>query len=237
MTSVKRIFAFSGQDHADEFARQGYILIRNGVDPDFLDYATRQLDTYRHERENISGRYDKRGLKEQYLFEFPDDEAVIYDAVDRLGRLTGLDADELVLSERHFKVYQHDADPSPPPHKDRKSSQIAVGLPIAVPDASRVIIFPDHERWENPYDSYDELLRSLPEERLPEKVLDGVKPVEIETRRGDVFVFQGASMYHERINSAGSMLLYLKWNVLDLDPIGENLSLLPRSRVRATQPV
>lgn len=234
MSTVKHMFSFSPERYSEAFARQGYVTVPQGVSPDFLAYATEQLDEHRRVNGNIAGRFDRRGMKEQYLFEFPDDDELIDAAVNVIAALTGLPAEDLLISERHYKVYRKDADQNPIPHKDRKSSQISLGIPLRVPDATRVIVYPDHESWDNPYDSYDELLRSLPEDKLPQNCLVGITPVELQALPGDVIVFHGARMFHERINGAGSQVLYLKWNALSLDPIGENLTRLPRSKRRTT---
>ncbi len=227
-----RIFTFDPSEHSERFRRQSYICIHHGVSEGFLNFATEQLNAHLRSGDNISGRFDKRGMKRQFLFAFPDDEAAILDAADRLAALTGLPRERMTLSERHYKVYNDDAPARPVPHKDRCSSQISVGVPL-VPEASRLAVFPDHDRTENPFDSYDELLRSLPPERRPENLLRDVAPVEAPTRRGDVFVFWGANMFHERINPAGTRILYLKWNALGLDPIGEDLACLRRAREEA----
>lgn len=227
-----RIFSFPPAAYAGLFASQGFVCIRNGVTAAFFDFAWRQLQERRVASGNIASRYDKRGMKEQYLFDFPPDEPAIVDAVEALATLTGLPAADIVLSERHYKVYAADADPNPTPHKDRCSSQISLGIPLVVPEVSRVVLYPHHERWPNPFDSYDELLRSQPPEQRPEITLRGVEPVEVRARPGDVLVFFGADMYHERLDGAGTHILYLKWNALGLDPIGENLACLPLAQAR-----
>ena len=63
--------------------------------------------------------------------------------------------------------------------------------------------------------------------------MKGISPVVLDPRPGDVVVFQGSSIYHERMRAAGSKILYLKLNAMGLDPIGENLPMLPLKTARA----
>ena len=227
---MSTLFQFVARDHAAQFGKHGYALIRNAVTVDFLDYVKGQLAQCVREAEDLSPKVEQRRLKQQFLFEFRDhdlfDRAV--ELVTTIGELTGLPADELILSERHLKIYRADAPQNPPPHKDRRATQVAVGIPLEMPSVSRLILYPYHQRSENPFDSYDEFIRWLPEEQRPQNALKGVAPVELDTRPGDLIVFWGSSMYHQRMGDvAGSQVLYLKLNALGLDPLGENLPMLP----------
>ena len=51
-----------------------------------------------------------------------------------------------------------------------------------------------------------------------------IEPVKVDVRPGDVVLFRGSSIYHERVNAANTTLLYLKFNSMRLDPIGEDPS-------------
>lgn len=229
------MFDFAVDHYAPYFKRNGFVLVENGVTPAFLAFLRRQLEFCEREAQDISAYYDKRNRKQQYLFEFPDDPDLAVEFVTVIGELTGLPGDQIVLSERHIKVYPEDARPDPPPHKDRRASQVAVGIPILSPPASRLILYPYDEVGENVYDSYDQFLRALPADRRPEVALKDVAPVEIEARPGDMIAFRGSSIFHERMRAAGSKILYLKLNVLGLDPIGENLEMLPLQRSRRSE--
>jgi hypothetical protein len=227
------LFRFAACDHVSHFERNGYVLIENGVSSEFLDFVRSELARCEQDHDDISPQFDKRGRKRQYLFEFPDDIGLIQQLVSTIGELTGLPADDLVISERHIKVYPLDARPDPPPHKDRRASQVAIGIPVVSPRESRLILYPHHQRSENVFDSYDEFIRSLPQAERPENALKGISPVVLDPRPGDVVVFQGSSIYHERMRAAGSKILYLKLNAMGLDPIGENLPMLPLKSARA----
>ena len=95
------------------------------------------------------------------------------------------------------------------------------------PAPSRLILYPYHQRSENVFDSCDEFRRSLSEAQRPKNSLKGVSPVALDPQPGDLVVFKGSAIYHERMRAAGSKILYLKLNALGLDPIGENLPALP----------
>jgi hypothetical protein len=233
---MSTLFTFAAPDYASQFKKDGYVLIKNGVSTDFLDHMSNELQRcMQGQEEDLSPKVEERRLKQQYLFEFPNDLGLIVELVTTIGRLTGLPVDDLIISERHLKVYRSDAPQDPPPHKDRRATQIAIGIPIAIPSASRLVLYPYHERSENTFDSYDEFIRALPEAKRPENALKGVSPVVLDTHPGDVVVFWGSTTFHERLKAAGSQILYLKLNALGLDPIGENLAVLPLklSRVAA----
>jgi len=224
MLKPNKIFNFAPSDYAREFAANGFVVVENGVSDRFLNYAVEQIGEW-VKAGDIST--SNRHLKQEFLFSFPDDRNILSELVETIGQLTGLLADDLIISERHLKIYREDAQQNPLPHKDRKGTQLAVGIPIDVSIESRLILYPFHELDENSYDSYDDFLASLPEDKRPEKALRDITPLSIDTKRGDLIVFLGSRIWHERTNAAGSKLLYLKMNALGLDPLGENLPELP----------
>lgn len=218
--------------YADDFAANGFIVVKQGMHTEFLDYAKAQIERC------ISGgdiSRSKRRLKQEYLFTFPEQREAVAEFVETIGRLTGLPYTDLIISERHLKVYREDAPQNPPPHKDRHGTQLSIGVPLEVGAASRLILYPYHERSENTFDSYDEFLASLSESEKPENALRGVDPVTIDTRPGDLIVFWGSTIWHERTNAAGAKVLYFKMNALGLDPLGENLATLPLAAQREPQ--
>jgi hypothetical protein len=229
---MHRLFTFAPTDYAAHYREHGYALVTGGVSAEFLDFIEAELAHCEREQDDISSKFDKRGRKQQYLFNFPEQLSFVTELVTTMGRLTGLPADELVISERHIKVYPVDARPDPPPHKDRRASQLALGIPIVSPPEARLYLYPHHQRYENPFDSYDEFVRSLAEADRPENSLKGVDPVVVDPQPGDLIVFEGSSIYHERMRAAGSKILYLKMNAFGLNPIGENLSMLPLAASR-----
>jgi len=41
-----------------------------------------------------------------------------------------------------------------------------------------------------------------------------------------MIIFHGSTVFHERINSAGCLILYIKFNSAGQDPLGEHAKLL-----------
>jgi hypothetical protein len=128
----------------------------------------------------------------------------------------------MALCERHVKVYDAKAPAHPPPHKDRVASQVAVGLPLIVPDNSHIILYPNDYLEINPFNSTALWRTSLDDEALPERILANIEPMRFDVRPGDVIMFRGSSIYHERVNPANTALLYLKFNDMGMDPVGED---------------
>src|SRR3954452_11214903 len=163
-----RVFDFDPEQYAATYAEQGWAHIREGVTEEvhalLTDYAREELDQHKLDAFAI------RGNKEQARLEFPED--LDFDGLlDDVAALAGLERDTLVLSERHIQIYDADAAPAPPAHKDRFPSQISIGLSIAAPAASRPVI-PLHDHREvNPFTSAVGLRRSLQPDELPEVIL------------------------------------------------------------------
>ena len=168
MLKPNEMFNFAPSDYAREFAANGFVVVENGVSDQFLNYADEQIGEW-VQAGDIST--SKRRLKQEFLFSFSDDRNILSELVETIGQLTGLLSNDLIISERHLKIYREDAPQNPLPHKDRKGTQLAVGIPIGVSITSRLILYPFHELDENSYDSYDDFLASLPEDKRPEKAL------------------------------------------------------------------
>ena len=128
----------------------------------------------------------------------------------------------MTLSERHLKVYDDDAPPDVPAHKDRFASLVSVGLSIHIPPESRLLLYPDIDRGPNPYNVSGSLRERLEPDQLPEVVLREAQPVEIADQAGDVTMFAGSDIWHVRRNQAGARNLYLKFNDFDCDPLSED---------------
>lgn len=220
-----KVFEFTPGDYRSSYTRDGWVRIKEGVDPSFFAFL-QEFVTAR----TASGRLSAEGLageKDQFLFDFPagvDYRRVLFDV---LGSLTGLRSASMTLSERHVKVYSEGAAPFPSAHNDRLSSQIAVGISVEVPPGSHLVLYPRDDRYVNPFLSTG-LRDSLEPERLPDVVLDGALEVEVHDAPGDVIVFPGSSMWHLRRRSAGTVNLYLKFNEFDADPLGEDPSTAER---------
>jgi hypothetical protein len=213
-----KVFSFSPAAYRDTYERQGWVHVRDGLTPEFLETARRIVAQAEADRP-LGGR-GIAGAKSQFVFEFPD--PAHYDELfDVVAELCGLDRPAVTLSERHIKAYESDADPDPIAHKDRFASQVSMGLSLVVPDGSHLVLYPEDDVWENPF--LNTALRdSLEDDQLPEVVLRDARGVEIHDAPGDVVVFRGSAFWHLRRRSADTVNIYLKFNEFGADPLGED---------------
>jgi hypothetical protein len=239
-------FRVSLASFADEFGRCDYIHIKDAVDPDFFGFAIDQLrQCQRSGRNEIAARAIKN-KKKQYLFEFPDDQQMaLAELLGSIAALTGLSEPKMRLSERHIMIYDENAAAAPKLHKDRFASQISVGIPLEVSDESRIVLLPHGARQINlleqavysarevdptaEFVSWETLGLAPPETEVAKH---GLEVVALGAGPGDVVVFAGSSIFHGRLNSACSSMLYFKLNAMGLDPLGEHLQPL-REKVPA----
>lgn len=215
------VFNFDPSLYTEEYNKNGYVHIKGGVNPAFLNLAHEFMrQSIANESEASLEEWRFKGKKAQFLFDFP--ESTDFDSHVRkvVGSVAGMK--EVTLCERHIKVYEEGAPSTPPPHKDRVASQLTVGIPLSVPEDSLLILYPDIYRDVNPFYTTALYRSSLDEELLPEKILNDYEPLKIDVRPGDVIMFRGAAIYHERLNPSNTSLLYLKFNDMNLDPLGED---------------
>jgi hypothetical protein len=220
-----KVFSFDPAAHRDEFLSQGWIHIKGGVTPEFVEvmrgFVARELNEERLRQFALEGK------KGQGRFEFPGDVDFPGELYDAISGVCGLDRETIALSERHINAYNNDARPDPAPHKDRDASKVSVGLCIERAD-SEVVIYPGASRELNPFVSAATYYDSLPDDRKPEVVLTPEQEVTIRDEPGDVVMFYGSAIWHLRRRSAGSVNLYLKFNDFDYDPLGEDPTTIER---------
>lgn len=222
-----KMFAFDVESARATFAEQGWVHLPGGLDPEYLAEVRRQVAAA--DAAAPLRAKGLRGEKDQHLLELAAGMTWDTDVFDVAAAVCGLRRPTTTLSERHIKSYLDDADPAPFAHKDRFASQISVGCTVEVREGSRLVLFPETDRGENPY--LDARLReSLEPDRLPEVVLDGAPEVEIHDQPGDVVLFPGSSMWHLRRDAAGTRVVYVKLNDFDCDPLGEDPSTELRRR-------
>ena len=191
---MKPMFTFDPSRYAAEFAEKGFVHIRGGLSEEYLALLKRQLAEYT-DRDRLP-RF-ARGDKQQSLYEFPDDYGRGR-LCEMVGKVCGLEPADLIVSERHIKAYEPDADPEPMPHKDRYATQIALGFSVHVPPESTLVIYPYDEVSVNPFIAWADFKASLPPEKMPDIVLKSARRVEIHDEAGDVVLFRGNSMWHYR---------------------------------------
>jgi hypothetical protein len=214
------IFNFDPAQYSETFAREGYVHIHHGVTEEFFAKMAEQVD------ENIRARTMKEfavGDKQQAMYEFPDDgKDYVQDLLGTVGKVCSLKPDALVLSERHIKAYEADADSEPLAHKDRYASQISVGISVHVQNGSTLVLYPYEMCEVNPFNSSTRLRASLSLDQYPEPALRHARRVEIHDSPRDVIIFRGHSIWHLRANPALTTMLYLKLNAFNCDPLGED---------------
>lgn len=219
------MFTTDLSSYAQEFWRKGYINIQDAISPDFLRYCDEQLASKLETRESELHRHEIAGKKKQCLFELPEDPTIREALYETVGIFLRVASKDVTLSERHYKLYSPSAPPFPIPHKDRRASEIAIGIPLQVHAESRLFLFPNQMRSTNPYASNKELREHSDVSALPEFALKDIQPIRIYSKRGDAVFFLGSSMFHERENAADAIILYLKFNSFGDDPLNEDIAL------------
>ncbi|MBI2804459.1 MAG: hypothetical protein HYX68_05670 [Planctomycetes bacterium] len=216
---MARMFSFDPRDYAATFRSEGFVHIPGGLSEEFYQILSRQVDEY------LAGELMKDfaiGDKQQALYQFPPNGNYQEDLRQAVAGVCGVEASALVLSERHIKAYEAKAIPDPLAHKDRFASEFSVGFSVRVANESTLSLFPYDELDVNPFNSSTELRASLRPAWLPEKPLQNARRVDIKDSPGDVIMFRGNSIWHLRSRPAGTVMLYLKLNTFNCDPLGED---------------
>lgn len=214
------LFKFDPAQYADHFAKEGYVHIPGGVTDAFYQKMVRQVE--RDMRTKVAKEF-AIGDKQQAVYEFPDDgNDYVTELCEGVAGVCGVDARQLVLSERHVKAYEPNAAPEPNAHKDRFASQISVGLSVHVREGSTLVLYPYDELDVNPFNTSVQLRASLSPDRYPEPALKRGRRIEIKDAAGDVIMFRGHKIWHLRANPANTTMLYFKLNAFNCDPLGED---------------
>jgi hypothetical protein len=206
--------------YRDQLQRDGYILLKGIVSDEFM---TTLQDFLRRSRTGDVAEYGTwriGGKKHQFLYDFPSKDIANRFRVE-LAALTGLDEQRFTISERHLKQYEDDAPEYPAPHKDRGASKFSIGLPIHLGPETSVCVFPSLDRTAN----YGERAVFMTEKDHPD--LAGIyaspEALPLNEELGDMIVFLGSGIYHERIRPRGTAVLYIKVNDEGFDPLGEDI--------------
>lgn len=165
------------------------------------------------------------GKKRQYLFDFPSKE-FFEEFCEGISQITGYPSDKVTVGERHIKVYLEDAPDYPAPHMDRHAAAFTIGFPIHIAEGSRVCFFPHLSRERNV--NSRAIYADVPSNTDMAEYYNDERITSFEGKLGDMFVFHGSTIFHERIRPAGSVILYIKINAEGQDPLGEHASLLER---------
>jgi hypothetical protein len=219
---MPKMFTFDPADYAATFAAQDYVHIPQGLTEEYYKIVWAQVEEYQrtHVLKNFA-----IGDKQQALYQFPQDQDYVGEFLRMAGGVSGYEPTELVISERHIKAYEADAVSYPLAHKDRHATELAIGFAVRVPKGSTLVLYPQDEREENPFNSSTEWRASIDPQRLPEVTLKDAQRIEIQDGPRDVMIFRGRSIWHMREHPAHTVMLYFKLNAFNSDPLGED----PRS--------
>jgi hypothetical protein len=214
------MFNFDPGGARADFEQRGYVHLRGVLKQEVVDTLTDFLAKSLHDNSDERGEWRIYGKKRQFLFDFPDTETA--EQFRRgMAALTGIEQDDFTISERHLKVYDSDAAPWPAPHKDRAASEISIGLPVAIPEKSSACVFPGLQPGAN----MEERAVFLTDRDHPHlnEIYQLEECVMLHEKPGDLVVFLGSSIYHERVHPAGAAILYIKVNGTGSDPLGEDI--------------
>lgn len=217
--------------HRQAFVRDGYVLLKDVISDRFMQYLQDFLMRSRMGEVAEYGQWRIGGKKHQFLFDFPSEDFALRFR-DGIAALTGMAPDKLAISERHLKQYEDDAPDYPAPHKDRGASKISIGLPVYLGPETSVCVFPNLDRSANT----SERAVFMTEQDNPglADIYKSKDALLLNERLGDMIMFLGSTIYHERIRPRGTAVLYIKVNDEGSDPLSENV--FNNARKRALQP-
>lgn len=214
------VFDYDPARHRADLAEKGYAHLKGVLSKEFVAELQSFLDRSMAEAANESDTWKIKGKKRQFVFEFSSTEAAS-ELRRGLAALTGIAESDFTISERHLKVYDDAADPYPAPHKDRSASHYSIGLPVRLPEGSSVCVFPEMEFGHNTEPRAVFMAAEDPDARRALYASDQARLLNEEV--GDVVIFLGSRIYHERVRGAGTAILYIKCNGEGDDPLSENI--------------
>ena len=203
-----------------QLERDGFILLKDILS----DYFMASLKTYLAQtRMGMVAEYGQwriGGKKQQFLYDFPSREVA-----DRfregIAALTGISEQGFTISERHLKQYDDDAPAYPSPHKDRGASKYSIGLPVYLGPETSVCVFPNLDR--TPNEGERAVFMTGQDHPDLEGIYNSPDALPLHEELGDMIVFLGSAIYHERIRPRGTSVIYIKVNGEGFDPLGENI--------------
>ena len=206
--------------YREQLQRDGYILLKDVLSDRFMSSLQDFHDRSKAGQVAEYGQWRIGGKKHQFLYDFPDREIAERFRTE-LAALTSLDAGRFTISERHLKQYEEDAPDYPAPHKDRGASKYSIGLPIYLAPETSVCVFPALDR--TPNDGERAVFMTAQDHPGLADIYKSPDALPLHEELGDMIVFLGSSIYHERIRPRGTAVLYLKVNDEGFDPLGENI--------------
>ena len=209
--------------HRKKLEQSGYLHLEKTLSDDFVQSLKFYGSQITVNKLDEIAEWHIPGKKRQYLYDFATQK--FFDSFRKgLSGIIGKPAEEIVISERHIKVYLSEAADFPAPHKDRHAAEYTIGFPIHIPTDSRVCFFPFLSREENT--EQRAVYAEMPDGTEMEHFYTDERIVKVKGDVGDMFIFHGSTVFHERIMSSGSMILYIKVNTASRDPLREHASLM-----------
>ena len=206
--------------YREQLDREGYVLLKDVLSASFMADLKGYLERSRSGQVEEYGKWRIGGKKQQFLYDFPN-TGMAERFRNEIAALTGLKAETFTISERHLKQYDSDAPDYPAPHKDRGASKFSIGLPVYLGPETSVCVFPTLDRTPNS----GERAVYITEQDHPglKDIYASPEALPLHEELGDMIVFLGSSIYHERIRPRGTSVIYIKVNDEGFDPLGENI--------------
>ena len=224
------MFKYDPGAHASDLRERGFAHLRDVLADEFVSCLTDFHAAAMAEASRESEAWKIARKKRQFVFDFPSPE-VAAEFRRGMSALTGIDEADFTISERHLKVYDREAPPFPAPHKDRAASHFSIGMPVDLPEGSTVCVFPELEPGPNTKERA--VFLTPVHDADPAVLYDAPGAVMLNEAVGDLVVFLGSSIFHERVRSAGTSVLYVKANGTGDDPLGEDIYSGQRAAVPA----
>ena len=117
------VFTFDPAEHRDQFLSQGWIVIKNGASPEFVEHVREFV-----EREIGSDAFDDfaiAGKKGQAKYEFPAEANFPDELFDAISGSATSTARRSRCPSGTSTPTTTNANPNPAPHKDRDASKIS----------------------------------------------------------------------------------------------------------------
>ena len=206
--------------YREQLERDGYILLKDVLSRQFMSDLQRYLARSRNGQVEEYGKWRIGGKKHQFLYDFPD-AGIAERFRAEVAALTGLKPETFTISERHLKQYEDDAPDYPAPHKDRGASKFSIGLPIYLGPETSVCVFPTLDR--TPNEAERAVFMTAQDHPGLEGIYASADALPLHEELGDMIVFLGSAIYHERIRPRGTSVVYIKVNDEGFDPLGENI--------------
>jgi hypothetical protein len=206
--------------YRQKLERDGFVLLKDVLSESFMDSLREFHARSRSGGVAEYGQWRIGGKKHQFLYDFPTQDFAERFRRD-LAALTGLRDETFTISERHLKQYEEDAPDYPAPHKDRGASKYSIGLPVHLGPETSVCVFPHLDR--SPNESERAVFMTEQDHPGLPEIYNSAEALPLNEELGDMIVFLGSAIYHERIRPRGTAVLYIKVNDEGFDPLGENI--------------